>query len=57
MYPRTDWRVVLAEIQVVTTPQGDRVETQKGAIEGAFLRAASGQQTFVVAGARLNLDH
>jgi hypothetical protein len=49
MSPRTDWRDVLAEIQVVTTPQEDRVETQKAAIEGAFLRAAGGQQTLVVA--------
>ena len=52
MYSRTDWRDVLGEIQIVTTPPEVHLETQKGAIEDAFLRAAGGQQTFVVAGAQ-----
>jgi len=42
---------VIEEIRVVTTPEEIHFETQKGALEGAFLRAAGSQQTFVVAGA------
>jgi hypothetical protein len=39
------------EIQVVTTAKEIRLETKKGALEGAFLRAAGGQQINLVAGA------
>jgi hypothetical protein len=31
---------LIGEIRVVTTPEEIRFETQKGAVEGAFLRAA-----------------
>jgi hypothetical protein len=49
---RTALRDLIGEIQVVTTPQEIRFETKKGAVEGAFVRAASSQQISVVAGAR-----
>ena len=48
---RTVLRDLMGEIQVVTTPTEIRFETKKGAVEGAFLRAAGGQQTNLVAGA------
>ena len=48
---RTALRDLIGEIRVVATPEEIRFETKKGAIEGAFLRAAGGQQINLVAGA------
>jgi len=48
-------REIIGEIQVVTTPSEIRLETQKGAVEGAFLRAAGSQQINLVAGAGFEL--
>jgi len=42
----------LFDIQVVATDKEIRFETKKGALEGAFGRAAGSQQLSVVAGAR-----
>ena len=42
---------LIGEIQVVATPEEIRFETKKGALEGALVRAAGGQQIRVVAGA------
>jgi len=44
---------LIGEIRVVTTPEEIRFETKKGAVEGAFVRAAGSQQIRVVAGARI----
>jgi hypothetical protein len=44
-------RGLIGEVQVVTTPEEIRFETKKGALEGAFIRAAEGQQISMVAGA------
>jgi hypothetical protein len=41
----------LGEIRVVTTPEEIRFETNEGALEGAFVRAAGSQQFSMVAGA------
>jgi hypothetical protein len=41
----------LGEIRVVTTPEEIRFETNEGALEGAFVRAAGSQQLSMVAGA------
>jgi hypothetical protein len=49
---RTALRGIVGDVQVVTTPEEIRLETQKGTIEGAFLRAAGTQQINLVAGAR-----
>jgi len=42
---------LIGDIQVVATPEEIRFETKKGAVEGAFVRAAGLQQISVVAGA------
>ena len=47
-------RNLIGDIQVVTTPEKIRFETKKGALEGAFVRAAGSQQVSMVAGARYN---
>ena len=48
---RTVLRSLIGDVQVVTTPEEIRFETKKGALEGAFFRAAGSQQLSVVAGA------
>jgi hypothetical protein len=48
---RTALRGIVGEIRVVKTPNEIRLETQKGAVESALLRAAAGQQINLVAGA------
>ena len=48
---RTALRDLIGEVQVIATPEEIRFETKKGAVEGAFVRAAGGQQISVVAGA------
>ena len=48
---RTALRDLIGEIQVVATPEEIRFETKKGALEGALVRAAGGQQISLVAGA------
>ena len=45
-------RNLIGDIQNVTTPEEIRFETKKGALEGAFVRAAGSQQVSMVAGAR-----
>ena len=44
-------RDLIGEVQVIATPEEIRFETKKGAVVGAFVRAAGGQQLIVVAGA------
>jgi len=54
---RTALHNLIGDIQVVATPEEICFESKKGALEGAFVRAAGSQQISVVAGARLNLGH
>jgi site-specific DNA recombinase len=48
---RTVLHSLIGDVQVITTAQEIRFETKKGAVEGAFVRAAGSQQISVVAGA------
>ena len=43
-------RVNVGDVSVMTTKEEIRLETQKGAIEGAFLHAGGTQQINLVAG-------
>jgi hypothetical protein len=54
---RTLLHNLIGNIQVVTTAEEIRFETKKGAMEGAFVRAAGGQQISLVAGARYRSIH